>query len=51
MFGGNTRAPLTLRVRRRINGAAIFSKGANMIPMEELEGRMAADAHVQLVRN
>ena len=24
----------------RINGAAIFSKGANMIPMEELEGRV-----------
>ena len=35
----------------RINGAAILSKGANMIPMEELEGRMSADAHVQLVQN
>jgi len=35
----------------RVNGAAIFSKGANMIPMEELEGRMSADAHTQLVQN
>ena len=35
----------------RINGAAIFSKGANMIPMEELEGRMAANAHRQLVQS
>jgi beta-galactosidase/beta-glucuronidase len=35
----------------RINGAAILSKGANMIPMEELEGRMSANAHVQLVQN
>ena len=29
----------------RVNGAAIFSRGANMIPMEELEGRMNSDAH------
>jgi len=35
----------------RINGAAIFSKGANMIPMEELEGRMSADAHTVLVES
>lgn len=35
----------------RINGAAILSKGANMIPMEELEGRMDAGAHRQLVQN
>jgi beta-mannosidase len=35
----------------RINGAAIFSKGANMIPMEELEGRMSAVAHRQLVQS
>lgn len=35
----------------RINGAAILAKGANMIPMEELEGRMSAGAHRQLVVN
>lgn len=35
----------------RINGAAIFSKGANMIPMEELEGRMSAAAHRRLVQS
>ena len=35
----------------RINGAAILAKGANMIPMEELEGRMSADAHYQIVLN
>ena len=35
----------------RVNGAAIFSKGANMIPMEEMEGRMSTTAHQQLVRN
>jgi len=41
----------TLGMYWRINGAAILAKGANMIPMEELEGRMAADAHYQLVVN
>ena len=30
---------------------AIFAKGANMIPMDELEGRMSAAAHRQLVRS
>lgn len=35
----------------RVNGAAIFVKGANMIPMEELEGRMSASAHRQLVHS
>ena len=33
----------------RINGAAVYSRGANMIPMEELEGRMREDAHRRLV--
>ena len=33
----------------RVNGVALYSKGANVIPMEELEGRMSAEAHVQLV--
>jgi hypothetical protein len=35
----------------RVNGAVIFSKGANMIPMEELEGRMNAEAHTILVQS
>eukprot|EP00041_Stephanoeca_diplocostata_P030471 m.923001 g.923001 ORF g.923001 m.923001 type:complete len:903 (-) comp23763_c0_seq5:340-3048(-) len=35
----------------RINGAAIYARGANMIPMEELEGRMDAQAHANLVRS
>ena len=35
----------------RVNGAAIFARGANMIPMEELEGRLDADAHRFLVQS
>ncbi|EDQ89170.1 uncharacterized protein MONBRDRAFT_25837 [Monosiga brevicollis MX1] len=35
----------------RVNGLIIFSRGANMIPMENLEGRMSAEAHRQIVRN
>jgi hypothetical protein len=35
----------------RVNGAAIMSKGANMIPMEEMEGWMDADAHTVLVKS
>lgn len=35
----------------RVNGAIIFSKGANMIPMEEMEGWMDAAAHAELVKS
>jgi len=35
----------------RVNGAAIYSRGANMIPMEELEGRMSGEAHRILVKS
>lgn len=35
----------------RVNGAPIFSRGANMIPMEELEGRYNAEAHYRLVQS
>ena len=35
----------------RVNGAPIYSRGANMIPMEELEGRMDAGAHAILVKS
>jgi hypothetical protein len=33
----------------RVNGMILLSRGANMIPMEELEGRYNAEAHRQLV--
>ena len=35
----------------RVNGAAVFSKGANVIPMDEFEGRMTADAHTIMVES
>jgi len=35
----------------RVNGAAIYSRGANMIPMEEVEGRLDAGAHRILVHS
>ncbi|CAK0819957.1 unnamed protein product [Prorocentrum cordatum] len=35
----------------RVNGAIIFSRGANMIPMEEIEGWMDAGAHAELVKS
>ena len=33
----------------RVNGAAVYARGANMIPMEELEGRLSSAAHATLV--
>eukprot|EP00750_Incisomonas_marina_P010425 INCI16272.1.p1 GENE.INCI16272.1~~INCI16272.1.p1 ORF type:complete len:774 (+),score=106.89 INCI16272.1:186-2324(+) len=33
----------------RVNGAAILSRGANVIPMDNMEGRYTAQAHAQLV--
>eukprot|EP00435_Cladocopium_sp_Y103_P024112 s4048_g5.t2 len=35
----------------RINGAAFWSKGSNVIPMENLEGRMNGEAHRIMVRS
>ena len=35
----------------RINGALILARGGSMIPMEELDGWMDADAHVALVKS
>ena len=35
----------------RVNGAAIYSRGANMVPMEELEGRMSGTSHRILVKS
>lgn len=39
----------TLGMWWRVNGAPVWSRGANMIPMEELEGRLSGPAHRQLV--
>ena len=41
----------TLGMWWRINGAPIWSSGANMIPMEELEGRLSGPAHRRLVKS
>lgn len=35
----------------QVNGRALYSRGANMVPMEELEGRMSGTAHRILVRS
>ena len=35
----------------RVNGRAIYSRGANMVPMEELEGRLDGAAHRILVKS
>ena len=35
----------------RVNGAPMLARGANMIPMEELEGRLSGAAHRQLVKS
>lgn len=36
-------------MRFKVNGADIWARGANMIPMEEMEGRSSAAAHARLV--
>ena len=38
-------------MRFKINGANIWSRGANMIPMDELEGRYSDAAHRRLVQS
>jgi beta-mannosidase len=35
----------------RINGAAIFARGGNLVPLDELEGRNTAASHRALVRS
>ena len=36
-------------MRLRVNGADVFARGANLIPMEELEGRASATAIATMV--
>lgn len=33
----------------RVNGAAMYARGGNLVPMDELEGRLDAGAYAQLV--
>jgi hypothetical protein len=35
----------------RVNGAAVYARGANKIPMDLMEGRMTATAHHRLVQS
>ena len=35
----------------RVNGVAIYARGANVVPMEELDGRVTAAAHTRMVRS
>ena len=41
----------TQGMRFRINGAPIFARGANVIPMDTMEGRYTAAAHRRMVWN
>jgi beta-mannosidase len=38
-------------MRFNVNGAKLFSRGANLIPMDEMEGRLSVDAHVAMLRS
>ncbi|GKY98403.1 hypothetical protein MPSEU_000797800 [Mayamaea pseudoterrestris] len=35
----------------RVNGAIIWARGANVVPMDQLEGRFSDEGHVELVRS
>jgi len=35
----------------RINGALVYSRGANVVPMHVMEGRWSDEAHVELVKS
>ena len=48
---GNGNANPANTVMWRINGAPTVMRGANLIPMETLEGRYAAGMHRQLVKS
>jgi beta-mannosidase len=40
-----------LGMRFRVNGAAIFARGGNLVPLDVLEARNTAASHVALVRS
>ena len=57
---GNDTDPATLKgrdgsdsftMRWNVNGAKVWSRGANLIPMDEMEGRLSVDAHVAMLRS
>ena len=35
----------------RVNGAAVYARGGNKVPMDLIDGRMSAEAHYQLVKS
>ena len=39
-----------LTMRFKVNGASIWARGANQIPMEEMEGRQNAQAYIYMVK-
>lgn len=47
----NTSGSGSLTMRVKVNGADIFARGGNWIPLEELEGRNSDAAHVAAVRS
>jgi beta-mannosidase len=57
---GNDTDPTTLAgvdgsdsfsMRWNVNGAKVWSRGANLIPMDEMEGRLSFAAHAQMVKS
>lgn len=47
--GGKGTGQLTMFFR--VNGAAVYARGGNKVPMDLLDGRMSAEAHRRLVRS
>ena len=47
--GGKGTGQLTMFFR--VNGASVYARGGNKVPMDLLDGRMDAEAHRQLVRS
>jgi hypothetical protein len=49
LAGANGSGNTTMRFK--LNGANIYARGGNMIPMEEMEGRQSAAAYAHLVKS